>query len=82
MKDKVLTLQTGEEYYVLEELDYQNNKYVIGSICNLETEKMNENEYIIFQVTIKDDRLALDDILDDNLANTVSKKIMEKMIKS
>ena len=43
---------------------------------------MNENEYIIFQVTIKDDRLALDDILDDNLANTVSKKIMEKMLKS
>lgn len=79
MKNKLLKLATGEDYYVLEELTYDNNKYVIGTIVNRKEETLNENELIIFKVVIKNEKLALDDILDNKLATIISNKFLEKM---
>lgn len=79
MKDKIITLQDNKEYYILEELDYENNKYVLCSQCDLKTDSINENELSLFKINLKDDNLIINDVPDDNLANLVTNKILEKI---
>ena len=79
MKDKLLKLATGEDFYVLEELTYKDNRYVIGTIIDKNSKKINENELIIFKVVIYQDKLSLDDILDEELATIVSNLFLNKM---
>ena len=79
MKDKLLELATGENYYVLEEINYNNDKYVIGTIVDINNNKIQENELIIFKVVIKDDKLSLDDILDEKTARIISSLFLKKM---
>ncbi|MEE3343452.1 MAG: DUF1292 domain-containing protein [Bacilli bacterium] len=78
MKGKVVTVNPLGDFYVMEEMDYQNKKYVLCN--NLEEDQSNkkEIELSLFEVLIKDDELTLGNV-EDETAKIVTALIMEKM---
>ena len=60
VKDKIIELENGINYYVIEEIDHNDKKYVLAAMCDLEKEEVNEEDYIVMEIKIEDD---LDDIL-------------------
>ena len=58
MKDKVISLNSGEEYYILEELSYNSKKYALGLKCDLEHDIANEDELELFEISMNDGNLV------------------------
>lgn len=79
MKDKVISLNTGQDYYILEELDYNNRKFALGSKCDLEHDTINEDELELFEIIINEGDLAIVEVRDDDLAKIVTNNILEKI---
>ena len=79
MKDKILKLKNGKDYYVLEELAHNNKKYALATECNLEKEEINEEELVVMEVKVIDDNLIIDEIYDDNIVEEVIILFKEKI---
>ena len=82
MKDKVISLNSGEEYYILEELEYNDRKFGLGLKCDLEHDTANEDELELFEISMNDDNLVILDVTDEELAAKVTNKILEKIRKN
>ncbi len=82
MKDKVISLNTGEEYYILEELEYNHKKFGLGLKCDLEHDTVNEDELELFEISINNDNLVILNVTDNELATVVTNKILEKIRKN
>lgn len=79
MKDKIIKIGSGEEYYILEELNYEDQKYVLGVPCNLEKDEIDEEKLVLFNINIKDNDLVINNVHDQKLAETVTQNIIEKI---
>lgn len=79
MKDKIINIASGEQYYILEELNYQDKKYILGTFCDVEKDQINEEELVLFNVNIKDNDLIINNVNDQQLAQTVTEKILDKI---
>ena len=42
MKDMIFKLKNGKDYYILEELSHNNQKYALAIECNLEKDEIND----------------------------------------
>lgn len=82
MKDKVISLNSGEEYYILEELSYNSKKYALGLKCDLEHDIANEDELELFEISMNDGNLVILDVTDEELAAKVTNRILEKIRKN
>ena len=78
MKDKVITVNPMGDFYVMEEIDYQDKKYVLCHTLEEEPKSETEVELALFEVKIKDDDLIIDNV-DDDTAKIVTALIMEKI---
>lgn len=79
VKDKIIELENGINYYVIEEIDHNDKKYVLAAMCDLEKEEVNEEDYIVMEIRIEDDALVTKNIHDDNIARIVTEKLIEKV---
>lgn len=79
MKDIILKLKNGKDYYILEELSHNNKKYALATECNLEKDEINEEELVVMEVKVIDDDLIVDEIYDDNIADEVVMLFKEKI---
>lgn len=79
VKDKIIELENGINYYVIEEIDHNDKKYVLAAMCDLEKEEVNEEDYIVMEIKIEDDALVTKNINDDNIARIVTEKLIEKV---
>lgn len=79
MKGKILELNDGIEYYVLDELDYNNKKYVFTSPYNQKNETIDEENFLVVEIKINKDKLIVNDINDSNEALNISNMFLEKM---
>lgn len=79
VKDKIIELENGINYYVIEEIDHNDKKYVLAAMCDLEKEEVNEEDYIVMEIKIEDDALVTKNIKDDNIARIVTEKLIEKV---
>lgn len=79
MKDKIINIGSGEQYYILEELNYEDQKYILGAQCDIEKDQINEEKLLLFNVSIKDNDLVINNVNDQNLAEIVTEKILEKI---
>jgi hypothetical protein len=79
VKDKIIELENGTNYYVIEEIDHNDKKYVLAAMCDLEKEEVNEEDYIVMEIKIEDDALVTKNINDDNIARIVAEKLIEKV---
>ena len=78
MKDKVIEIGNQDNIYVVEELDYQNKKYILGAKCYLEKDEVQKDELVLMEVSFKDGELVVKDV-DDEMAVTVTELIQQKM---
>lgn len=78
MKDKVIEIGNQDNIYVVEELDYQNKKYILGAKCDLEKDEVQKDELVLMEVLFKDGELVVKDV-DDEMTVTVTELIQQKM---
>ena len=78
IKDRIIELENGTNYYVLEDITYMEKKYVMAAECDLEKDSVNEDKYIIMEISIKNNELYINNIEDDELAKKVTKLLLKK----
>ena len=78
MKGKVIKVNEMGDFYIVEELDYQDKKYVLCHSLDEEPKSDTEVELALFEVTIKDNDLVLDNV-EDETAQIVTSIIKEKI---
>lgn len=79
MKDMIIKLKNGKDYYVLDKLLYNDKEYILVVLCDLEKDDINEEELIIMEVKVNNDELIVDEIYDDNLAQEVATLFKQKI---
>ena len=82
IKDRIIELENGCNYYILEDINYNQKKYVLASLCNLEKDYMDEDNYIVLEVNINNNDLYLNHITDTSIVSTVTKLLIEKTKRS
>lgn len=80
-KDKIIELTNGINYYILEEVSYNNKKYVLAGECDLDKDAMNEDEYIVMEIKVDGTDLITADIEDSEIAKNVTKMLLDKVRK-
>lgn len=78
IKDKIIELENGYSYYILNDITYNQKKYVLATLCNMEKDEIDEENYIILELNVNNNDLYLTHINDDNIANIVTKLLLEK----
>lgn len=79
MKDIVLRLRNGNDYYVLEETLYNNKKYLFAVLCDLNNDYFNYDEFVIMEVKLIDDKLVVDEVYNDNIAQVLVRLFKDKI---
>jgi len=79
IKDKIIELIGGINYYILEELSYNNKKYILAVECDLEKDEFNNEKYLVMEIKLKNNNLITSTIEDNNLAKTVTNMLLEKI---
>ena len=82
VKDKVLQIENGNNYYVLETVDYNGKKYALSLECDLNSDTVNENDYFVMELDMVDGELAIKHIEDDKIADIVIQMLLEKVGKN
>ncbi len=81
MKDKLVRLEGGLEYYILEEITVDKKKYCIAFQANEEHEEV-MNKFIICEVKMVNGSVFLDDINNIDDKERISNLLLDKMEKS
>lgn len=73
-KDLIITLESGEEYYVISTAIYENEKYAY--LMN-----MKEDNYYVYAKEIKtEDGIKVQAIMDETLINKISLYLQKEII--
>lgn len=70
MKDNVITLENGIQYYVLNEIDHNGRRFILGIEVDNINDKVKES-YCILEVTSQNDKLVMGNITDSTLKSEV-----------
>lgn len=79
IKDKVFQIEDGTSFYIIDDINYQNRKYALTLQCDLDKDEVNEDEYLVMEVTMNNGELHLKGIYDDELAAIVTKMLIDKV---
>ena len=83
MKDKIIELNNGKNYYVLEDLTLDDKYYIYCSLVNVVNESVDENNFVIVEVRRKvDGSYSLIDIDDENDIFLITNLFLNKIKKS
>lgn len=82
IKDKIIELNNGVNYYILDEISYNNKKYILAAECELEKDELKEENYIVAEIKVEGTDLVTADIEDEELAKTITKMLIEKVRKN
>lgn len=82
IKDKIIELNNGINYYVLEEISYNNKKYILAAECELEKDELKEDNYIVAEIKVEGTDLVTTDIEDEELSQIITKMLIEKVRKN
>ena len=81
IKDKIIELENGSNYYILEDINYNQKKYVLAALCDLENDEIDEDNYIILEVNVNNNDLFTSHIIDEKTIETVTKLLIDKVKK-
>ena len=79
IKDKIIEMDNGNSYYILNDITYNNKKYLLSVECNLEKDEIKEDDYLVMELVIENDELVIKQIEDDNLALIVTNLLINKI---
>ena len=78
MKDKVIGLKNDVKAYVLDELDYNNRKFIFVIELDKEDNPIDDS-YKQLELKIINDELIIDDIDDFEIASVVNNLFLSRM---
>lgn len=81
IKDKLITMENGQSYYVIEEVEYNNKKYVLSLECDLDKDTVNEDDYLVMELELTEDDFIIRNIQDDETAKVVANMLLIKLQK-
>ena len=81
IKDKIIKMENGLNYYVLEEVEYNNKKYVISVECDLDKDDIKEDDYLIMEVALSGNDIVIKNVNSEKVAKIVSSILLEKIQK-
>ncbi len=76
MKDKVISLNNGNQVFVVEEVNYLNRKF---AFCNIIRDNNPTEQYVVLEVIVENDVLQVRDIQDKNIIDNVSVLITKQL---
>ena len=79
IKDKIIKMDNGKEYYILTDITYNTKKYLLSVECDLANDDVKEDEYLVMELVIENDELVIKRIEDDNLALVVTNLLLNKI---
>ena len=79
IKGKIIELEQGEKYYILEELTYNNKKYALAIEYGLEEEIVADDKYIVMEIKLENNDLVTAHIKNPEEAVIVSKMLLDKI---
>lgn len=79
IKDKIIQMDNGKSYYILDDVEYNGSKYVISLECDLEKDKVNENDYFVMKIDMDNNDLSVKIIDDDSIAKVVVAMLLNKL---
>ena len=77
IKDKVI-IAGNEKYYVLDELEYKNGKYIFCAETDEKEEELIGN-YTVLEVKFKNDDLCIEGIKDFEIASVVNNLFLARL---
>ena len=78
MKDKLIKLENENCLCILDELIYNEKKYVLTAGCDIEKEAV-LNKYKIYEISIDNDSLTLNTINDKDTLSYVTNLFLENI---
>ena len=81
MKDKIIELNNNKNYYVVEEIEYNNKKYILCSKTDIKDEKIDTKNLCVCELDLIDDKIAVKDIENEEEAIIISKMLVDKLQK-
>ena len=78
IKNKIIEIIDGTNYYILEEISYNNKKYILAVECDLEKEELNNKKYLVMEIKLENNNLITSTIEDNDLAKKVTNMLLEK----
>lgn len=79
VKDNVITMENGQSYYIIEDVEYKGKKYVLSVECNLDLDIVNEDDYLIMELQLIDNDLVIKNVNDIEIAKIVSNMLLSKV---
>lgn len=79
LKDKVMQMENGKSYYILDSVEYDGKLYALALECDLDKDEVNEEDYFAMEVAMDGDDLSIKHILDDNVAQIVVSMLLTKI---
>lgn len=79
IKDKVMQMENGKSYYILDSVEYNSKLYALALECDLDKDEVNEEDYFAMEIAMDGNDLAIKQILDDNTAQIVVGMLINKI---
>ena len=77
MKNSLIDLKNGSNFYVLEDIMYNNKNYALAvSINEDDTDKMN---VVVLEYYFENGQIMVNEIADDSIAKTVTELLQKKL---
>ena len=77
MKDRLIKLENGNNLCILDELKYNNRKYILATECNAEETVL--NRYKIYEVSLDKDSLIVNTINDKDTLSYVTNLFLKNI---
>lgn len=78
MKDKIITLNGKDQFYVVEELNHKNKKYILTAEYDPKKEEVDEEKIKILRVTLEDEDLITYPVTEEELKE-IGPKLYQKI---
>lgn len=79
MKNKVIELNGQENYYVIEELEYNNKKYIMCSKTKEAMDQIDTKNVYVCEVDLMNDNIVVKDIENQEEAFHITKMLIDKV---
>ena len=78
MKDKMIKLNNGNAYYILESIQSNSGYYVLGASCNMENDNIDTDNLLVCEVTLINNEVSTKEITDKNLVKNITARLIQK----
>ncbi|MCR4581322.1 MAG: DUF1292 domain-containing protein [Bacilli bacterium] len=79
MKDTIISLDNGVNYYILDELNYFENYYVVGAMMDMSKMTIDDENLVVKRLIKENGEQRIESIEDPVEAEAVTKIIFSKL---